>query len=408
MTGDHLMNTEAGLFSPRTGTGWQDPYGMYKNLREQAPVYRVPDNGEGEDYYVFSRHADVFEASVNGDVYTSTKGITHSYKDMELHAGRDIPIVNMDGPEHLEIRRVSLERFKPAKLAAIEPLMREFVVQQLDQIIEEGGGDIIQAVCKPLPSFFVALSLGVPLSDRALFDGWAWKVASASASGDVMAASDAVMEMVAYFGKMIADRRANPRDDMISALVHAELADGGGFSDAKIFGMGFTMVLGGNDTSAGLLSSALEYLTRYPDQRRKLADDPALRKNAATEALRLSTPVQGLARTVTKDVEHHGVTIPVGRKVLLLYASANREELVFGADAEDFEITRKIRQHMAFSAGAHMCIGAAAARMQAEIFLEEIMQKCPDFVVDYKAGTFAEGHFVRRYDTLPFEVTGFS
>ena len=119
--------------------------------------------------------------------------------------------------------------------------------------------------CKPLPSFFVALSLGVPLSDRALFDDWAWKVASASASGNVMAASDAVMEMVGYFGKMIAERRENPQDDMISALVHAELADGGHFSDAKIFGMGFTMVLGGNDTSTGLLSSALEYLTRFPE-----------------------------------------------------------------------------------------------------------------------------------------------
>lgn len=402
------MATNAELFSPRSAGEWRDPYPMYKTLRENAPVHRVPDNGEGEDYYVFSRHADVFEASVNGEVYTSTKGITFSYNDMAIHEGRDIPIVNMDGPEHMEIRRVSLERFSPQRLAAIEPQMRAFVVEQLDRVIESGGGDIIEAVCKPLPSFFVALSLGVPLSDRALFDDWAWKVASASASGDVMAASDAVMEMVGYFSKMIADRRENPQDDMISALVHAELADGSRFSDAKIFGMGFTMVLGGNDTSTGLLSSALEYLTRYPDQRRKLADDPSLRRNAATEALRLSAPVQGLARTVTREVTHHGVTIPEGRKVMLLYASANRDELVFGSDAEDFDVTRKIKQHMAFSAGAHMCIGAAAARMQAEIFLDEIMRKCPDFVVDYKAGRFAEGHFVRRYDVLPFEATGFN
>jgi len=395
------------LFIPRTGEGWRDPFGMYKKLRDEAPVYRVPDNGEGEDYYVFSRHPEVFEASVNGAVYTSTKGITHSYKDMELHEGRDIPIVNMDGPEHMEIRRVSLERFKPAKLAALEPHMREFVGERLDQIIEAGSGDIIKTICKPLPSLFVALSLGVPLSDAELFDGWAWKVASASASGNVMAASDAVMEMVGYFNKMIVDRRANPQDDMISALVHAELADGGRFSDAKIYGMGFTMVLGGNDTSTGLLSSALEYLTRYPDQRRKLIDDPSLRKNAATEALRLSTPVQGLARTVTEDVTHHGVTIPEGRKVLLLYASANRDERVFGDNAEDFDITRKIKQHMAFSAGAHMCIGAAAARMQAEIFLDEVMKRCPDFVVDHENATFGEGHFVRRYDYMPFEPKGF-
>ena len=402
------MQTDMQLFRPHIGADWHNPYDMYASLREEAPVYRVPDNGAGQDYYVFSRHADVFEASVNGETYTSTNGITPSYTDMDLHKGRDIPIVNMDGPEHIELRRVSLERFKPAKLAAIEPLMRKFVIDQLNQIVEAGSGDIVKALCKPLPSFFVAHSLGVALSDRELFDDWAWKVASASASGNMMAANDAVMQMVGYFAKMIADRRENPQDDMISALVHAELSGGRKLSDGKIFGMAFTMILGGNDTSTGLLASSLEYLTRYPDQRQKLKADPTLRKNAVVEFLRLSSPVQGLARTVTKDVVHHGVTIPEGRKVLLLYASANRDKLVFGDNAEECDITRKIKQHLAFSAGAHMCIGAAAARMQGEIFLEEIIKRCPDFVVDYKAGTFAEGHFVRRYDTLPFESTGFS
>ncbi len=271
-------------------------------------------------------------------------------------------------------------------------------------MIKAGGGDIIEKLCKPLPSLFVCLSLGVPLSDRKLFDDWAWKVASASASGNVMAASDAVMEMVAYFSQMIADRRANPRDDMISALVHAELEDGGRLSDEKIFGMGFTMVLGGNDTTTGLLGSSLEYLTRYPEQREKLKAEPTLRKNAVNEFLRLSTPVQGLARTVTRDVVRHGVDIPEGRKILLLYASANRDELVFGTNSEKCDVARNIKQHLAFSAGAHMCIGAAAARMQGEIFLEEIINQCPDFSVDYQAGTFAEGHFVRRYDLLPFNV----
>ena len=398
------MQTDSILFQPQTGSDWQDPYTMYKMLREEAPVYRVPDNGEGEDYYVFSRHEDVFAASVDGETYTSTNGITHSYKDMELHRGRDLPIVNMDGPEHIELRRISLERFKPHHMAAVEGKIRAFVAQQLDEIIEAGRGDIIARLCKPLPSLFVCLSLGVPMSDRELFDDWAWKIASASASGNVMAASDAVMEMVAYFSEMIADRRENPRDDMISALVHAELEGGGRLSDEKIFGMGFTMVLGGNDTTTGLLGSSLEYLTRYPEQRERLMADPGLRKNAVNEFLRLSTPVQGLARTVTRDVTRHDVTIPEGRKVLLLYASANRDELVFGENSEKCDIARNIKQHLAFSAGAHMCIGAAAARMQGEIFLEEIMNRCPDFAVDYQSGTFAEGHFVRRYDQLPFSA----
>ena len=400
------MQDNADLFRPRTGNGWHNPFDMYKKLREEAPVYRVPDNGEGEGYYVFSKHADVFEASVDGATYTSTKGITHSYKDMELHQGRDLPIVNMDGPEHIELRRISLERFKPKHLAPAEAKMREFVAEQLDEIIETGSDKIIEKLCKPLPSFFVALSLGVPLSDRKLFDDWAWKVASASASGNVMAASDAVIEMVAYFNQMITDRQANPKDDMISALVHAKLDGGGRLSNEKIFGMGFTMVLGGNDTSAGLLGATLEYLTRHPEQRARLIANPDLRKNAVIEFLRLSTPVQGLARTVTKDITKRGVTIAEGRKVMLLYASANRDEEVFGKDADDCNVARTIKQHMAFSAGAHMCIGAAAARMQGEIFLDEILERCPDFTVDYQSANFSEGHFVRRHESLPFSASG--
>jgi len=394
------------MFKPCTGDDWHNPYDMYRELRETNPVCHVHDNGEGEDYYVLSRHADIFAASVDGETFTSTNGLTHSYKDMELREGRETPIVMMDGPEHMELRQVALPRFKPDKLALVEPILREFVITQLEELKEAGSGNIISALCKPLPSLFVASALGVPLSDRTLFDGWAWAIAGASASGDVMAASNALGEMVMYFSKMIADRRSDPADDMISTLVHAELADGGKLSDMKILGMGFTMVLGGNDTAAGLLSSATEYLTRYPEQRAKLMADPALTKNAIEEFLRLSSPVQGLARTVTKDVTLHDVSIPEGRKIMLLYASGNRDPRAYGDEAEICDITRTVKRHLAFSAGAHLCIGAAGARMQARIFLEEILRLCPDFTVDYKAGTFAEGHFVRRYDELPFQSEG--
>ncbi len=402
--GHAAIKLAADLYIPATGQDWRNPFDMYARLRKEAPVYRVADNGEGEDYFVLSRYKDVFNASMDGETYTSTEGLTPSYKDRELHEGRETPIVMMDGPEHVELRHVALKTFTPDKMKSYEPLLREFVVEQIEGLKKEGGGDFISQLAKPLPSLFVSLTLGVPLEDRVLFDKWAWSIASASATGDIFAAQENLMELVQYFSVLMAKRTAEPKDDMISTLVHADLKHGGKLSPQKILGVGFTMVLGGNDTATGLIGSAAEYMTRWPEQRQKIAEDPSLIKNAIEEFLRLSSPVQGLSRTLTEDVTLRGQTIPKGRKVHLLYASANRDENEYGDTSETCDVTRKIRRHVAFSSGPHMCIGAAGARMQARIVIEELLARCPEFVVDFENGKFAEGHFVRRYDNLPFSI----
>jgi cytochrome P450 len=164
------------------------------------------------------------------------------------------------------------------------------------------------------------------------------------------------------------------------------------------------MVTGGNDTTTGLLSVAAVLLTENPDQRALLREDPSRMKGAMEEFLRLATPAQGLARMTTRDVEIRGRTIPADRKVMLLYASGNRDEREFGPTAAECDITRKIRRHLTFSYGAHHCIGAAIARLQATIALEELLARCPDFSVDAEAARFAGGHFVRRYKTMPFKA----
>ena len=171
-----------------------------------------------------------------------------------------------------------------------------------------------------------------------------------------------------------------------------------------MLGVAFTMVTGGNDTIMGLLGGALELLTRHPEQRGLLLEDPARIPNAVEEFLRLTSPVQGLARTTTRDVALDGKTIPRGRKVLLLYASANRDEREFGPDAETCDVTRRIRRHLSFSYGPHHCVGAAAARLQARVVLEELLARCPDFAVDAAAGRYAAGPFVRRFEHLPFRA----
>jgi hypothetical protein len=171
-----------------------------------------------------------------------------------------------------------------------------------------------------------------------------------------------------------------------------------------VLGFAFTMVTGGNDTTTGLLGGSAVLLTEHRDERRRLLDDPGLLPDAVEELLRLTSPVQGLARTTTRDVEVGGTSIPAGDKVLLGYGAANRDEREFGPTAEALDVGRDIARHLTFGYGAHHCLGASAARLQARIALEELLARCPDFSVDAAAGEYATGNYVRRHLSLPFST----
>jgi cytochrome P450 len=398
-----MSDPSQAFFEPRGGESWRDPFTMYSALREHDPVHRVPDNGDGEDYWVLSRFADILEAAVDARTFSSAQGLTFAYGEMEK-LGVEAPIVMMDPPEHTALRKLAIKRFTPKQVSALEPMIREFVVERVERLREMGEGDVVAELFKPLPSLVVAHFLGVPREDRRLFDRWTQAIVAANAEGDLLSATEAVGEMFGYFAVLIEKRRAQPGDDMLSALIHGKLKGGEEVSPAKILGMGFTMVTGGNDTTTGLLGGAAELLCQNPEQRSLLREDPGLMPAAVDEFLRLTAPVQGLARTAMRDVEIAGRTIPAGRKVMLLYASANRDEREFGPDAAACDVRRKLRRHLSFSYGPHHCIGAAAARLQARIALEELLARCPDFSVDPKGGRYAPGHFVRRFESLPFRA----
>lgn len=395
------MSAGEAVFEPRSAESWRDPWPMYRALRDHDPVHHVPDNGSGQDYWALSRFAHVFDAAVDACTFSSAQGLTMTYGEMEK-MGIEAPIVMMDPPKHTSLRKLAIKRFTPQAVRALEPLVRAFVVERVEKLRELGEGDVVAELLKPLPSLVVAHFLGVPREDRAHFDRWTHAIVAANALGEITQAQDAVGEMFVYFAGLIEKRKAEPRDDMLSALVHGRLNTGEEVPMVQILGMGFTMVTGGNDTTTGLLGGALELLTAHPDQRARLIADPELCVNAVEEFLRLTSPVQGLARTTTRDVEIEGQTIPAGRKVMLLYGSANRDEREFGDDAGQCDVTRAIRRHLTFSYGPHHCIGAAAARLQARITIEELLARCPDFAVDAAAGRYAPGHFVRRFESLPF------
>ncbi|ULN33888.1 cytochrome P450 [Mycolicibacterium smegmatis] len=385
---------------------WADPWDMYTALRDHDPVHHVvPPERPHHDYFVLSRHADIWAAARDHETYSSAQGLTVNYGELELIGLADNPpFVMQDPPTHTEFRKLVSRGFTPRQVEAVEPQVREFVVERLERLRAEGGGDIVAELFKPLPSMVVAHYLGVPEADRAQFDGWTEAIVAAnSEAGSALGAGDAVMSMTGYFAELIERRRREPGDDTISHLVAAG-SDDEAVDVLSILAFTFTMVTGGNDTTTGMLGGAVQLLQQHPDQRRVLTDDPDLIPDAVDEFLRLTSPVQGLARTATRDVTIGDTTIPAGRKVLLLYGSGNRDEREFGPDAAQLDVRRRPRNILTFSHGAHFCLGAAAARMQSRVALTELLTRCPDFTVDLDAVVWAGGSYVRRPLSVPFRA----
>lgn len=396
-----------GAFELRGGPTWADPWPMYTALRDRDPVHHVvPDNPE-HDYWVLSRHADVWAAARDHQTFSSAQGLTVNYGELELIGLQDNPpMVMQDPPAHTEFRKLVSRGFTPRQVEAVEPKVREFVIERIERLRAAGGGDIVAELFKPLPSMVVAHYLGVPDTDRNQFDGWTEAIVAAStAPGGLLSATEALTSMVAYFTELIERRRLDPGDDTVSHLVAAGVgADGDVAGTLSILAFTFTMVTGGNDTTTGLLGGAVQLLHRNPDQRRMLAAEPDLISDAVEEFLRLTSPVQGLARTTTREVTIEGRTIPAGRKALLLYGSANRDERQYGPDADSLDIRRRPRNILTFSHGAHHCLGAAAARMQSRVALTELITRCPDFEVDEAGIVWAPGSYVRRPLTVPVQT----
>ncbi|MCE2512692.1 MAG: cytochrome P450 [Acidimicrobiia bacterium] len=385
-------------FALRGGESWRSPWSSYRWLRDNDPVHRV-DHPELGRFWVLSRFSDVIDAARDTATFSSAQGLTPGPDSGVMFEDGTRPIVMMDPPDHTTMRRLVSRPMTPRMVSPIEPAVRAFVQDGLEEIPVGREIDIVEVLFKPLPSFVVAHYLGVPPHDRTRFDGWTNSIVAANATADLESAADAFLGLFAFGSELIERRKAEPGDDLVSLLVQAgEDAVSAGW----IVGFVFTMVTGGNDTTTGLLAGAASLLTERHDQRRLLLDDPALIPGAVEEFLRLTSPVQNLARTTTTDVTLHSTTIPAGDKVMLVYGSANRDERVFGADAGELDVCRRIDRMVSLGYGAHHCLGAAAARLQAAVVLSELLSRFPDFAVDLEAGRFASGAYVRRYESLPF------
>lgn len=388
-------------FFLRSREAWRSPWESYRRLRDETPLLRVSQEGD-VDFWVMSRFADIFDAARDTTTFSSAQGLVPTHDAMAMFGdGQAAPIVMLDPPDHTAMRRLVSRPMTPRRVGIIEDAVRAFVDSRLDLLVD-GEGDIVETLFKPLPSFVVAHYLGVPVSDRERFDAWTNAIVAANAESDMSKGMDAALELFGYASELIELRKTDPGDDLVSDLVAVgeEVA-----TPMWIVGFVFTMVTGGNDTMTGMLGGSAELLTAFRDQRQILIDEPALIGSAVDELLRLTSPVQNLARTTTRPVEMHGETIPEGEKVLLLYGSGNRDEREFGSTAGELDVRRPIEKILSLGYGPHHCLGAAAARLQGRVAIEQLLTRFPDFAVDVEAGRFAPGPFVRRYEYLPFSMT---
>jgi cytochrome P450 len=399
-----VQQAVAARYTQRSGETWADPWAEYAALRDHDPVHHVvPEQHPDRDWFVLSRHADVLAAAVDTETFSSAQGLTTAYGELEAIGLAEPPMVMQDPPAHTAFRKLVARGFTPRQVADLEPSVRAFVRARLPLV--EHGGDVVEALFKPLPSMVVAHYLGVPEADRGAFDGWTEAIVAAGGQGDAVAAAGAAGEMLGYFADLVERRRrepvADPGPDTVSHLVAAGRADDPDGLVA-VLGYVFTMVAGGNDTTTGLLGGAVQLLAAEPGQRARTTSGEVPVEVALEELLRLTSPVQGLARTTTRDITLHGRTIPAGRKVLLLYAAGNRDPRRYGPTAELLDVGRRPSQILTFSQGAHHCLGAAAARLQARVALEELLAAYPHFEVDPAGVTWAPGHYVRRPTSVPF------
>lgn len=391
-------------YHPGGGEAWREPWASYAALRDHDPVHHVvPAERPEHDHYVLSRHADVLAAAVDVATFSSSHGLTVAYDELErIGLVDNPPFVMTDPPVHTTFRKLVARGFTPRQVRDLEPVVRAFAVERLDRLRDAGGGDVVAALFKPLPSLVVGHYLGVPVEDQPRFDDWSGAIVAANVAGEgaaaAVSAADATIELMGYFSELVERRRVEPGEDTVSQLVRAEV------DLLEILAFVFTMVAGGNDTSTGALGGAVQLLAQRRDQRALLAADPSLVPGAVEEFLRLTSPVQGLARTTTRDVELHGVVVPAGRKVLLLYGAGNRDPRRYGPDADELDVLRRPTQILSFSQGHHHCLGAAAARLQIQVALEELVTRIPDFAVDEATITWAPGPYVRRPLALSLEV----
>jgi cytochrome P450 len=342
-------------------------------LRAESPVHWH----EPGKFWALTRHADVLAVSKDPARFCSSQGVLMADRDRTVAAADSILYV--DPPAHSRYRKLVSAGFTARRVGALEDQVRRLTREVLDAIDPAEEVDLVETIAAPLPLLVIAELLGVPASDRDRFRIWSDAVMEA-ASRITDENALLALELMDYFTKALQERADAPRDDLLSVLVGAEV-DGDRLAIGEQIGFCMSLLVAGNETTRSAISGGLVALAEHPDQRSRLADDLALLPTAVEEVLRWVTPIAAMARTATSDTVIGDEKVSAGDYVVMVYLSANRDEAVFGPDADLFDITRVSNPHLTFGIGEHFCLGASLARLETRVLLEELLARWPSYDV---------------------------
>jgi cytochrome P450 len=368
------------MYSPFSKTIFDDPYPVYRRLRDEAPVYRDPE----DRWWVLSRFDDVAGALRDWPTYSSKLGPAPENPDDD---GRKYSVISMDPPRHDRIRGVLKGFFTPKAVAAMEDALQTVVTHHLDRLRPGTTVDAMEAFAFSVPTDVIGDLLGVPKADREQLRVW-WEAFLTRHEGEVAmppSAIEANRKISAYIGDLIEERRSNPGEDLISIVLRATFDDpevGGerSLTPHEVLMFANLLSAAGSETTQKLISNGLVALHDHPDQWQRIVNDHSLIPAAVNEALRYDTPSHWVARTLTRPVEKHGVTMNAGDWVLLLLGSANRDERRY--DSPDrFIINRPRGTDVYFGWGIHICLGQWLARREAQLVFEYVAKKFPNYSV---------------------------
>lgn len=380
-----------------------DPHPTWKRLRDEAPVYY----NEKYDFYALSRFADVMQASLEARTFSSAYGTVLEL--MSEEPGDSPLMIFLDAPKHDQLRKLVSRAFSPRRIGTLEESIRQVARGYLDPLVGSGGFDYLQDFGAKLPVMVISTLLGVPEEDREQVREWTDALLHREEDQPEGSAVHAEVsgKLWGYFARYVEDRRATPRDDMISDLMLAEieLPDGGKrrLDNQELLAFIGLLSAAGNETVARFLGWTATLLDRHPDQRAMLATRPRAIPNAVEEILRYEAPSPVQGRRATRAVELHGTVIPDRAKVLLLTASAGRDEREY-PDADRFDVTRKLDRHVSLGYGTHFCLGASLARLEARIAIEETLARFPRWAVDWDRTEWVHTSTVRGYHRVPIRV----
>jgi cytochrome P450 len=380
-----------------------NPHPVWKRMRDEAPVYR----NEKYDFYAVSRFQDVLDCSVDAGTFSSAYSTVLEF--MTEEPNESPMMIFRDAPEHTALRKLVSRVFSPRRIHALEDQIRAIATGYLDRLAGRERFDYLGEFGAKLPVDVISTLLGVPESDREAIRHYT--DALLHRDPDETDASERLSKvsgnLMTYFSGYVAERRKQPRDDIMTDLLEAEIIQEDGtrrrLTDVEVLAFIGLLSGAGNETVARLLGWVATVFARNPEERRKLVESPALIPGAVEELLRYEAPSPVQARRVMRDVELHGTKVPEGATILLLTGSAGRDDREY-PDPDRFDVTRRFERHLSLGYGTHFCLGASLARLESRVAIEETLARFPEWEVDWEETEMVHTSTVRGYAKVPIRV----